>query len=359
LEDRDVEALGRLLPPLLGALEALGFIARYLNPPDLPALMAAVGEPDAALREARAQLGEWSTALAPAGQALDAACQHAVSAFQGLRDAEAAGGDTGQLYRALRGLPRAQEALYPLAAGLAPVSRFFLEPAKRDDAELIQRLAEAPDREDVGVMQVGQQPDARGGFSLYVPEDYSDDREWPLVVALHGGAGSGRSFLWSWLRDARSHGVILLAPTATGATWALSGPDPDTPNLARILDAVRARWRIDPARLLLTGMSDGGTFSYVSGLEPGSPFTHLAPVSAAFHPMLASMADPERLQGLPIHIAHGALDWMFPIKMAREARDALSRAGADVTYREIDDLAHAYPRELNPPILAWLAGEGG
>jgi phospholipase/carboxylesterase len=45
---------------------------------------------------------------------------------------------------------------------------------------------------------------------------------------------------------------------------------------------------------------------------------------------------------------------MFPVEMAREARDALTAAGAAVTYREIADLSHTYPRELNPEILAWL-----
>ena len=69
---------------------------------------------------------------------------------------------------------------------------------------------------------------------------------WPLVMALHGGSGNGRGFLWSWLRDARSLGAILVAPTATGPTWALMGDDTDTPNLMRILEAVRARWNVDP-----------------------------------------------------------------------------------------------------------------
>ena len=59
-------------------------------------------------------------------------------------------------------------------------------------------------------------------------------------MALHGGSGNGRAFLWSWLRDARSHGAILVAPTARGQTWALTGPDVDTPNLVRILE-LRAR----------------------------------------------------------------------------------------------------------------------
>jgi phospholipase/carboxylesterase len=351
--DRVAEDLSAVIPPLLSALEALGLIARYLSPPELGGVLAAVGEPERPLREAMAGMSDWPSDLSFLRSALDWSCQYTLEAFEGLRAAEAAGADMGLVFRALRGAPRAQASLYPLAAGLPPVSRYFLEPAVRGDAELLARLADAPERDDTGVIHLDE-PGARGGVSIYVPEYYSPDREWPLVVALHGGAGSGRSFLWSWLRDARSHGAILVAPTAMGQTWALTGPDPDTPNLARIVDLVRGRWAIDPDRLLLTGMSDGGTFSYVSGLEPDSPFTHLAPAAAAFHPMLAQMADRERLQGLPIHLVHGALDWMFPVEMARGARQALEAAGAAVTYREVPDLAHTYPRELNPQILAWM-----
>ena len=65
----------------------------------------------------------------------------------------------------------------------------------------------------------------RGGYSVYVPEDYDPARAYPLVMALHGGAGHGRLFLWSWLREARGRGVILVAPTATGDTWSLMEPD--------------------------------------------------------------------------------------------------------------------------------------
>jgi phospholipase/carboxylesterase len=178
-------------------------------------------------------------------------------------------------------------------------------------------------------------------------------------MALHGGSGNGRGFLWSWLRDARSFGAILVAPTAVGNTWALMGDDTDSPNLARILDAVRGRWNIDSDRLLLTGMSDGGTFCYVTGLDNASPFTHLAPVASTFHPLMAEMADADRLRGLPIYLVHGRLDWMFPVQVARQTQQALATAGANVTYREIDDLSHCYPREINPEILNWLRGTTG
>ena len=40
--------------------------------------------------------------------------------------------------------------------------------------------------------------------------------------------------------------------------------------------------------------------------------------------------------------------------MAREAAGDLGRAGAAVTYLEIEDLSHTYPREANARILDWL-----
>jgi phospholipase/carboxylesterase len=280
----------------------------------------------------------------------------ALKAFEGLRAVQHGNGDLVAVFRALRYAPRAQEALYALAAKLPPVSSFFVDPALRDDADLEARLA-APAKDDTGIIHDHNEPGSRGGFSLYVPEYYTPDRAWPLVMALHGGSGNGRGFLWSWLRDARSFGAILVAPTATGATWALMGEDTDTPNLARILDIVQARWNIDPAKLLLTGMSDGGTFCYVAGLESASPFTHLAPVAATFHPLMAEIADAERLRGLPVYLVHGQLDWMFPVQVARQARQLLSAAGADVIYRELDDLSHCYPREMNAEILRWLGGQ--
>ncbi len=139
---------------------------------------------------------------------------------------------SSRVFRALRYAPRAMEALYPLAAKLPPVSDFFLDAALRDDEDLRARLAQPPS-DDTGVMHDHNEPGSRGGFSLYVPEYYTPDRAWPLVMAMHGGSGNGRNFLWSWLRDARSFGAILVAPTATGPTWALMGEDTDTPEPRR------------------------------------------------------------------------------------------------------------------------------
>jgi phospholipase/carboxylesterase len=357
-----VDDIVAVLPPLLQSLEALGFVARYLNPPDFGRVMEAAGAPDEGLRAVRPRLAPWPAEFDGIRTSLEAASDAALAAFEALRAVQNGNGDLVSVLRALRYAPRAQEALYALVAKLPPVSQFFVEPSLREDADLAARLA-APANDNTGIFHDHNEPGSRGGFSLYVPEYYTPDRAWPLVMALHGGSGNGRGFLWSWLRDARSHGAILVAPTATGnasnskSTWALMGEDTDTPNLLRILDSVRSRWNVDAHKMLLTGMSDGGTFCYVSGLESASPFTHLAPVSATFHPLMAEMADADRLRGLPIHLVHGRLDWMFPVQVARQTNQLLSAAGANVTYREIDDLSHTYPREMNAPMLAWLRGE--
>jgi phospholipase/carboxylesterase len=357
-----VDDIVAVLPPLLQSLEALGFIARHLNPPEFDAVMEAAGAPDEALQAVRARRADWPERFVGLKTSLESASDAVLAAYAGLREVQRGNGDLIAVFRALRHAPRALEALYRVTAKLPPVSDFFTDPALREDDAVKARLA-APANQNTGIIHDPNEAGRRGGFSLYVPEYYTPDRAWPLVMALHGGSGNGRGFLWSWLRDARSFGAILVAPTATGnnttnSTWALMGEDADTPNLARILDFVRSRWNIDPTKLLLTGMSDGGTFCYVTGLESASPFTHLAPVAATFHPLMAQTADAARLQGLPIFLVHGRLDWMFPVQVARQARDALSAAGAEVTYRELEDLSHCYPREMNAEILTWMTTNG-
>jgi phospholipase/carboxylesterase len=350
-----VDDIVAVLPPLLQTLDSLTFVGRHLHPPDFDRVMEIAGTPDEALRAVRPRLTECPEQFAGVKAALEAASDAALAACEGLRAVQNGEGDLASVFRALRNIPRALEALYPLAATLPPVNEFFVEPALRQDSELLSCLA-APAKENSGILHDHNEPGSRGGFSLYVPEYYDPDSAWPLVMALHGGSGNGRGFLWSWLRDARSRGAILVAPTARGRTWALMGEDIDTPNLVRILEFVRSRWNVDARRMLLTGMSDGGTFCYVSGFESTSPFTHLAPIAATFHPLLAEVADAQRLHGLSIHIVHGRRDWMFPVQVARQTQQALSAAGAAVIYRELEDLSHAYPREVNAAILDWLNG---
>ena len=264
-------AVAEVVARLLDALDALEFIGRHMHPADIGSLAATLGERDGALLAALQPFAAaaWPDHLAPFRDRIGLAAEATLRACDGLREAAGSVEGLRQAYRALRQVNRALEALYPLAALLPSVSRFFVEPERRDDQALLDRLAVGAARTDarVGVMHAGNETSERGGFSVYVPEDYDAARAYPLVMALHGGSGHGRLFLWSWVREARSRGVIVVAPTAIGDTWSLMEPAVDSGNLARVLDQVAQEWRVDPTRLLLTGMSDGGTFTLLSGLD--------------------------------------------------------------------------------------------
>ena len=354
-----IDAIASLVPATLRALYALEFAGRHLSPATLPRLIEAVAgrndDLDAALAASRTT--EWPERFGPVRDCLERAAAAAGEGIAGLLAASEAPQPIVAAYRALRGYARASEALYPMAAHLKSVSQFFLEPSMRDDAALLQRLASADTTRDwVGVMHIGGPPGTRCAFSLYVPETYDTARPLPLVVAMHGGSGNGGGFLWSWVREARTRGLIVIAPTAIGSTWSLMEPEVDGPSIDRMVEQVAGQWNVDANQRLLTGMSDGGTFTYVLGLRGDCRFTHLAPVAAAFHPMMMGSADPGRVRGLPVHIVHGAQDWMFPPEIARSAQLTLEQAGAAVIYREIADLSHTYPRDENAAILDWFEG---
>ncbi|MBW2365003.1 MAG: phospholipase, partial [Deltaproteobacteria bacterium] len=155
--------------------------------------------------------------------------------------------------------------------------------------------------------------------------------------------GHGRDFIWAWLREARSRKFILLSPTSLDTTWSLLNPKLDGTSLYKMLDHVKSNWRVDPNRILLTGISDGGTFALLYSLQQNSPFTAFAPIASTLPPMDISNAKNKRILW-----THGALDWMFPVDIAKGAYEMLKMADADITLRV------AYPRDENDGILKWF-----
>jgi phospholipase/carboxylesterase len=354
------EVTGTLLSALLGGLDRVEWVQRQLFPPRASTLAQRLSPHREPVGRALHALdaAEWPDDLCFLRDRLRLVAQQALD----LIDAFARAAEAGlpiELYRALRRLAPLQEALYPLCPVLEPVSRWFLEPARREDVALRARLREralAEDEPRVGVLHARNDRGSRGGLSLYVPETYDGGTPAALIVALHGGSGHGRDFLWAWLREARSRGMLLLSPTAQDRTWSImGGEDVDAPRLRAAVEEVAATYAVDRSRVLLTGMSDGATYALLAGLAEESPFTHLAPACGVLHPFLLAEGGIRRAGGRPIYLVHGALDWMFPVQTARMAREALEAAGARLVYREIEDLSHTYPRDENPRILDWLA----
>lgn len=194
---------------------------------------------------------------------------------------------------------------------------------------------------------------AHAPYSLYVPEDYDPNQHWPLVVALHGSHGSGGEYLLTWLRAAKNHRYIVLAPQSHDLTWSIEQPKKDIRSVLAMLTTVAETYNVDTDRMFVSGLSDGGTFTYALGLHCPQLFAGIAPVAG----VLPSEYPLENAQTLPVHIVHGAQDFIFPVATARAAYARLQdNQFNQVTYTELPDWGHAYTYSINETqVIPWFS----
>lgn len=172
----------------------------------------------------------------------------------------------------------------------------------------------------------------------------------PLLVLLHGGGGQANDLRFTFpLGD--EFGVAVLLLDARHNTW--DGIDsPFGPDVLFIDAALRhtfARVAVDPRKVGLGGLSDGGMYAVSLGVANGDLFTHLVAVAPGF------IAPPAPPVGRPrIFLAHGTRDNVYSVSGTRDRiLPQLRRAGYDVTYYEFDG-PHFITRPAAREALAWL-----
>jgi phospholipase/carboxylesterase len=186
---------------------------------------------------------------------------------------------------------------------------------------------------------------------LYVPTSYRPGTPMPLLVALHGAGGSGRSMLAAIVPVAEARGVIVLAPDSRESTWDAIRDDfgPDVRFIDQALDRVFDTYNVDPSRLAIAGFSDGASYALSLGLANGSLFGCVM----AFSPGFVATAPPE---GSPrIFITHGTRDAVLSIDAcSRRIKPRLEQAGYRVTYREFDGPHTARAADVRDALTFWL-----
>jgi phospholipase/carboxylesterase len=238
--------------------------------------------------------------------------------------------------------------LYELRGQLPIVASHFLMPGAQAP------VPAAPGGAPSGFIQ-RERDEERAEYTLYIPEDYSADRPLPMIVALHGGYGQGSEYIWTWLRPARSCGYAILAPKSLGNTWDMSVPSRDTRSVTRMYEEVAREYSIDSDRVYLSGLSDGGIFTYILGLERSELFRGLAPIAGALHLVVDQMLREGRGKDTPIFVVHGVHDFIFPVTFTRQTCDLLKQIGYSVTYEELPEWGHAFPYSINERlVLPWF-----
>src|SRR5215472_12367126 len=108
-------------------------------------------------------------------------------------------------------------------------------------------------------------------YTYHIPRGYDGTQAVPLVLALHGrlGQGSGEERLSHFDKVSDGHGFIVVYPDGLHRSWAdgrggtpsdRKGVD-DVKFLSNVIDNMEARYKVDPSRIYVTGMSNGGFMS--------------------------------------------------------------------------------------------------
>lgn len=177
-------------------------------------------------------------------------------------------------------------------------------------------------------------------YSVAIPKDYDPEKDYPLLVMLHGSGVDERSFIRENAILARGLNGIAMAPKARGLSdWYQGDSGRD---VFECLEDVRRRYAIDAERIFLYGFSMGGYGAWRLGLRRASLFAGVAILSAPLShggedltPLL------EKVENVPLFVVHGTADTSIPIDEARRAVAILRKRNyPQLTYLEIEGAGH-------------------
>ncbi|MFY1689764.1 alpha/beta hydrolase family esterase [Plantactinospora sp. WMMB782] len=157
---------------------------------------------------------------------------------------------------------------------------------------------------------------AERSFRLHQPAGLARSTAVPLVVMLHGALGTAAQAeeAYGWNAAAAREGFLVAYPDGTRRTWAVSdgccGPAvragvDDVAFVEEVVRSVAAERPVDPNRVYVTGISNGGMLAYRLGCE-STTFAAIGPVAAT---RLGDCPSPAPIS--LIHI-HGSADRTVP-----------------------------------------------
>ncbi|GGB08908.1 alpha/beta hydrolase-fold protein [Puia dinghuensis] len=176
-------------------------------------------------------------------------------------------------------------------------------------------------------------------YLLYLPDGYSQDTtvKWPLILFLHGSGESGHD-----LEKVKVHGPPMLVAQGKKLPFIIVSPqtpDPATgwePNtLYWLLQDVKEKYRVDPDRVYLTGLSMGGFGSWTLAIKHPEEFAAVVPICAG-----GDTADIWKLRNMPVWGFHGAKDNVVPLARGQAMVDALRKYNPSTRFTIYPDADH-------------------
>jgi predicted peptidase len=200
-------------------------------------------------------------------------------------------------------------------------------------------------------------------YLLFLPQDYTrqKSKRWPLILFLHGAGERGTNLARvkvhgppKIVKDQPDFPFVVVSPQCpSGQRW-------DSDLLVALLDDVIKKYRVDRARVYLTGLSMGGFGTWNLGLSHPERFAAIAPICGGGDPLVLLLADPRKskaLKSLPVWAFHGARDSVVKLEESERMVNAMRQMGAaEVKLTIYPDAEHDSWTETynNPALYEWF-----
>ena len=167
----------------------------------------------------------------------------------------------------------------------------------------------------------------------------------PVVLWLHGGVNGtrqdrGAEVAHYFANESDSLYFIFAAASGErGATWF---DEVGIRNILQSLHYIKSRYNVDDNRVILAGVSDGGTGCYVSGMNYPDEFAGYLVCSASpsLLPMMGIPVLPGNMRLRPWHIVHGGKDHLYPGEEMKALMEKFKAMGIPLTFHYYPDMPH-------------------
>ncbi len=221
--------------------------------------------------------------------------------------------------------------------------------------------------------------------TVYRPHGFTAERTWPALLFLHGMGESGTDnegqLAVGLGPELRAHPerwpFVVLFPQKPGVEdeW----EDHEAKLVALLESAVRDH-AVDPRRIAITGLSQGGHGTWEIARRHPDRFVAVAPICGYPAPPTHGWANFDRkrdwtiemarasaatlaetLRAKPVWSAHGDKDPIVPVEFTDVVVEALRERGAAPTYLRLAGVSHdAWVRAYGEPALStWLCNQLG
>lgn len=178
----------------------------------------------------------------------------------------------------------------------------------------------------------------------------------PMVLTLHGASAGNPDAHKNTACYAEPGLEILdafiLSPNGGFDLWYDAS---NQQQIATLMSLALKYWPIDPAKIAVTGYSNGGNGSWFFGENQSSTLSAAIPMASSY-----SVYQPDsmvRKMDIPMYVIHGENDELFPLEETRGFVEATVAVGSDITFVVAPGLGHYTPCDYVPYLkeaAVWL-----